>query len=143
MKPSQRLQTCTKHLTECIRLARILNLRHQRKSRNKMSMNKKIALATIIYFAMCGGMCAYCLSSELVKDLSAYMTINPGESKQSREMKQEYNLNQYLNQRDARTQESYNHALNNFSRSIDNINYSGRTPTYQEIHRNYGGILDD
>ena len=58
---------------------------------------------------------------DLVKDLSAYMKINPGESKQRQEMKQEYNLNQFLIQKDRKTQEVYRSNMDRLNRSLDRL----------------------
>lgn len=110
-----------------------------------MSMNKKIILATIVYFATCGGMCWYCLGGDIVRDLSQYRQINPGDSRQLQQDKQGYNLNQYLNQRDAQTQEIHNNTINTFKRAIPDTNYNydskPRSMSSLDYDRTSGGIL--
>lgn len=104
-----------------------------------MNINKKIILAALVYFAMCGGMCWYCLGGDIVKDLSGYIQVNPGESRQLQQMKQNYNLNQYLNQQDRQTQEIHNNTINTFNRiSQDTHTYRHTTQSTEYNLSNYG-----
>jgi len=63
-------------------------------------------LTTIIVFSVSVIFCAGPVHADWLDNNSGYIKIQPGESLREQQWKQSYNLNNYLNQKDAERNES-------------------------------------